>query len=176
MTEMRSPAGEIVQACLCGGDQEPGVGARQGGRATPQGGGGYQDVCTAPNGEKKSTAAPRVAPSPVPGAPTDRDPRLAELRAMGLQRSWIRVAEEIGVDALLAAWRILDADPSSSYDGTTLRVPLRSYKTFLKYQRNRYVEDLARRGLPPDEIRRRLLRQLGESVSIRHIKRLAAGG
>lgn len=95
---------------------------------------------------------------------------------MGLQRSWIRVAEEIGVDALLAAWRILDADPSSSYDGTTLRVPLRSYKTYLKYQRNRYVEDLARRGLPPDEIRRRLLRQLGESVSIRHIKRLAAGG
>lgn len=143
---------------------EQGVGARQEEAPHPTVGGGYQDVCTGMKFEKKSTTEKIDR----------RDPRLDDLRIMGLQRPWLLVAEEIGVDAMLAAWRILDADPSSSYDGTTLRVPLRSWRTYLRYQRNRYIDSLRNHGLAPQEIQKRLQRQLGERVSISHIKRLAA--
>lgn len=167
MAEKRSPRAENVQLSLLPQEDQTGVGARQAGEGTPAGGGGYQDVCAGQKFEKKTTAAEKN---------DRRDPRLDDLRAMGLQRPWLRVAEEIGVDATLVAWRILDADPSSSYDGTTLRVPLRSWKTFLRYQRNRYIESLRNHGLPPNEIQRRLQRQLGEVVSISHIKRLVSKG
>lgn len=155
----RSRCDENEQMTLPLGPFNPGVGARQAGSPPPVAGGGYQDVCTTENGEKK---------------PRRRDPRLDDLRTMGLQRAWIAVAEAIGVDATLVAWRILDADPQSSYDGTTLRVPLRSWRTYLRYQRNRYIDSLSSIGLPPQEIQRRLQRQLGEHVSLSHIKRLAA--
>lgn len=95
---------------------------------------------------------------------------------MGLQRAWVRAAEEVGVDAVLAIWRILDADPSSSYDGTTLRVPLRAWRTYLRYERNRYIEALRDLKLSPQEIKRRLARQLGEHISISHIRRVMGGG
>lgn len=145
---------------------DQGVGARQADPALPILGGGYQDVCTAVEFQKNARRAEKNAP---------RDPRLDDLRAMGLQRAWIRGAEEIGVDAVLALWRILDADPQSSYDGTTLRVPLRAWRTYLRYQRNRYIEQLRDIGHGPHEIQRRLARQMGERVSVSHIKRIMAG-
>jgi hypothetical protein len=95
---------------------------------------------------------------------------------MGLQRAWVRAAEEVGVDAVLTIWRILDADPASSYDGTTLRVPLRAWRTFLRYERNRYIDSLRSFGLSPREIQKRLVKQLGERISISHIRRVMGGG
>jgi hypothetical protein len=142
-----------------------GVGGRQTDTPIPWRGGGYLNECTPPEFSKKNAAIKKGM----------RDPRLDELQRMGLQRPWIEGAEALGVDAILTLWRILDADPSSSYDGTTLRVPLRAWRTYLRFQRNRYIEDLHRRKVAPDEIQRRLLRQLGEKVSISHIKRIAAG-
>jgi hypothetical protein len=94
---------------------------------------------------------------------------------MGLPRVWLRVAEAIGIDAFLATWRILDADPSTWHNETILRVRLRPYRSYLRYQRNRYIEALTAQGLKPEEIQRRLQRQLGESVSHRHITRLGKG-
>lgn len=164
MMEKRSTEDKNAQMTLLLDTDTAGVGARQAGSGLPPGGGGYQDVCIAANFEKKAADAKKNAP--------DRDPRLEDLRSMGLQRAWVRAAEEVGVDAILTIWRILDADPQSSYDGTTLRVPLRAWRTYLRYQRNRYIEQLRDMGCGPHEIQRRLNRQMGERVSIPHIKRI----
>ena len=165
MTEKRSSTAGNAQLSLLPGPEAQGVGARPVNPALQPQGGGYLDVCPASEFQKKPTAAEKTA---------RHDPRLDELRAMGLQRAWITAAEAVGVDAVLTIWRILDADPSSSYDGTTLRVPLRAWRTYLRYQRNRYIEILRDMGTSPQDIQRRLVRQLGERVSISHIKRLTA--
>jgi len=154
----RSSPGGIAEQ----GQAAQGVGGRQTGAPIPRLGGGYLDECTPPEISKKNAALEKKM----------RDPRLDELRRMGLQRPWIEGAEAIGVDAILMLWRILDADPSSSCDGTTLRVPLRSWKTYLRYQRNRLIEDLHRCHASPEEIQRRLLGQLGEKLSISHIREI----
>lgn len=162
--EKRSSSRESAQLPLALDHPDQGVGARQAPRPTPPGGGGYQDVCTVfefqkkpPTAEKKST----------------RDPRLDELRHMGLPRVWLQAAEAVGVDAFLKIWRIIDADPSSWHNDTSLRVRLRPYKSYLRYQRNRFIEALTVQGVKADEIKRRLRQQLGEDVSHRHITRLA---
>lgn len=94
---------------------------------------------------------------------------------MGLQRVWLDVADAIGADAFLTLWRILDADPSTQHNDTSLRISLRVYRSYLRFQRNRYIEALASQGVPVPEIKRRIERQLCETVSLRHITRLAAG-
>lgn len=103
------------------------------------------------------------------------DPRLHELDRMGLQRVWLDVAEEIGVDAFLSVWRIIDADPAARHKEGFLQINLKLYRSYLRFQRNRYIEALARKGLKPLEIQRNLVRQLRESVSLRHISRIAGG-
>lgn len=136
-----------------------GVGGRQGFAPPPDGGGGYQDICAVLNFDPNA-------------AQKKRDPRLDELSQMGLQRLWLVIAERIGVDNLLAMWRIIDADQSSIGDDGRLLVPIRSYSTFLRYQRNRYIESLDSMGLKPPEIQKKLKDQLCEQISIRHISRL----
>lgn len=158
MSETRSHEGEIAQLYLFPAQDDHGVGARQARPRPSAGGGGYQDVCTGHKSGKKTTP---------------RDPRLDELRRMGVQRVWVDIAERIGVDAFLVIWRIMDADPTCSVDGTMLRVPLRPYRAYLRYQRNRYIETLADEGLSPREIKARIEQQLGEKLHITHIRRLA---
>ncbi len=165
MIEKRSPEQESAQLQLLLDTQTPGVGARQTPPPFPHGGGGYLDICTAANFGKKTAGAEKNAPA--------RDPRLDDLQRMGLPRVWMLVAEAIGADAFLATWRILDSDPSSWHNETILRVRLRPYRSYLRYQRNRFIEALVSQGLKPDEIKRRLRMQLGEDVSDRHILRLA---
>lgn len=136
-----------------------GVGGRQTSRRPSRRGGGYLDKCTvlnfSPDVEQKK-----------------RDPRLDELREMGLQRVWLDVAEEIGVDALLKMWRILDRDQASIGDDGRILVPIRSYSTFLRYQRNRYIESLSNMGMKAKQIREKLKEQLCENISIRRLNRL----
>lgn len=167
MEEKRSQEHESAQLSLLPDYQTGGVGARQGAPALPPGGGGYQDVCTVLDFQKKPADSKKTGPA--------GDPRLDDLRRMGLPRVWLRVAEAIGTDAFLATWRILDADPSAWHNETILRIRLRPYRSYLRYQRNRYIEALTAQGLKPDEIQRRLQRQLGETVSHRHITRLGKG-
>lgn len=140
-------------------DMFGGVGGRQAKPRPPAGGGGYQNKCTVLNFDP--TAAEKM-----------RDPRLEELREMGLQRIWLEVAEKIGVDAFLAVWRILDSDQTSIENSGRLMVPIRAYSTYMRYQRNRYVESLSEIGLTPPQIRQKLKEQLCEQISIRHISRL----
>lgn len=155
----RNSEHETVKADTLQGDLFPGVGGRQGYTPPPAGGGGYPDICNVlnfdPSTEQKK-----------------RDPRLEELRQMGLQRMWLDVAEEIGVDAFLKIWRILDQDKSSIGDDGRLLVPLRSYRTYLRYQRNRYIEALFNKGLKPSEIQIKLRDQLCETITISHISKI----
>jgi len=139
------------------------VGGRQASSHPPAWGGGYQNICTVLNFEKNA-------------AQKKRDPRIDELRQMGLQRVWLDVAEVIGVDNLLKMWRILDSDQASIADDGRLLVPIRSYSTFLRYQRNRYIESLDGMGFKPPEIQKKLNDQLCEQISIRHISRLIQQG
>lgn len=147
----------------------PGVGARQAAPGLSTQGGGYQDVCTVLEFQKKSAGAEKTAPP--------RDPRIDDLRAIGVLPEWVRAAEEVGVDAVLTIWRIMDASPSAlAHGGASLRVSLPLYRTFLRYQRNRYIETLRDGGLSPHQIRTRLQRQFGERLSLSHIRRICARG
>ncbi len=167
MNEKRSPEAESAQLCLVLPGPVGGVGARQGGPGPGPGGGGYLDICTAPESPKKKAAEPQKDAA-------RRDPRLGDLESIGLKSVWLDVAEEIGVDSFLRVWRIIDADPCCDYGGSTLRVNIPLYRVFLRFQRNQYIRGLAGRKNSPRAIQRRLLRQFGEMVSLRHIKRIAA--
>lgn len=155
----RSSEHGIDSRCPHTPDMFGGVGARQITPRPPARGGGYQNKCTILNFDPQA-------------AEKKRDPRLEELREMGLQRVWLEVAEKIGVDAFLAVWRILDADQTSIDNYGRLMVPIRAYSTYMRYQRNRYVEALSAMGYTPPQIRQKLKTQLCEEISIRHISRL----
>lgn len=154
--ETTKPSGEEAAAA-------EGVGGRQTDPSPSQGGGGYLNICKILN----------FQPS---GEPKKIDPRLEELKKMGLQHVWIRVAEEIGFDAFLSVWRILDADPASYGGGGRLEIPLRAYSSYLRYQRNRYIETLTEMGCDAKQIRDRLKEQLRERISLRHISRIQKRG
>ncbi|OGT19460.1 MAG: hypothetical protein A2342_05875 [Gallionellales bacterium RIFOXYB12_FULL_54_9] len=157
--EKRNSEHETVSSGTHQPDLFDGVGGRQATPPSLSGGGGYQNICTVLNFEPEA-------------AKKKRDPRLEEFRQMGLQNVWLEVSEEIGVDAMLKMWRILDRDQSSIGDDGRLLVPIRSYSTFLRYQRNRYIESLNSMGLKPREIQEKLNAQLCERISLRHISRL----
>lgn len=158
-TEKRSSAAGIDQAQGGDGGLQQGVGGRQAEPPPPAGGGGYQDTC----GFFKFWPA---------AAPKKRDPRLDELSAMGMPRTWLQVAEAIGFDAFLQMWRILDAD-ESLHEDNMVKAYLRPYRSYLRFQRNRYIETLAALKVPCATIRDMLKRQLGEEISERHIFNLA---
>ncbi len=91
---------------------------------------------------------------------------------MGLPRTWLRVASAIGVDAFLAMWRILDSECGDIQPGEVLRVHLRRYRSYLRYQRNRLIESLYAEGKNPDEIKAHIRSVLSENVSPAHISRI----
>lgn len=157
--EKRSTAHGIGDGYSRQADLFGGVGGRQASPRQSRRGGGYQNKCTvlnfSPDAEQKK-----------------RDPRLDELREMGLRRVWLDVAEAIGMDNMLKLWRIIDASETRLGDDGEIRVPLRRYSSYLRYQRNRYIEELFKVGLKPKEIREKLNKQLCEKISLRHISRI----
>lgn len=127
---------------------------------TPAGGGGYQDKCSILNFGHPQKTAKKI------------DPRIEELRQMGLQAVWIDIAEDIGIDAFMRVWMILDADTTNIGDDGRIFVPIRSFKTYQRFQRNRYIEALDAIGKTPKEIKEILTSELCEVISLRHILRL----
>jgi hypothetical protein len=111
----------------------------------------------------------------LPGEGETRDPRLDELRTMGLQSVWLRIAAAVGVDAFLATWRILDAEPAFRSDDGGLDIRMRSFRSYLRFQRNRYIEALCSAGMTAKEIQDAVHRHLGERINIRHISRIKSG-
>ena len=122
--------------------------------------GGYLDICTG-------------FESPVGAAEKNaRDPRIDELREMGLGYHWIQAAERIGFSAFLELWQTLDEQLA----GDARRdVYVPQFRAFRAYQRNRFIRALSDEGLSPKEIRSRLQAELRESPSIRHILRVIGG-
>ncbi|SEO65951.1 hypothetical protein [Nitrosovibrio sp. Nv6] len=160
--EKRSSDGGIGASGQPADSPADGVGGRQASSPHPDRGGGYQNNCTVLNfglSEEKK-----------------RDQRLDELQKMGLQRIWIDIAEKIGVDNLLIAWRMLDSDQANHADDGRLLIPIRRYRTYIRYQRNRYIESLVEMNLSPREIKEKIERQLCEKISVRNILRISKRG
>lgn len=104
------------------------------------------------------------------------DARLAELIDIGLKACWLAVAKLVGYDAFVALWRRWSGDPSLRDRNGMIRLRLRTFRTYERYQRNRYIETLVAAGLKPSDISAALDKDLGEKLSDRHLKRLAAAG
>jgi hypothetical protein len=101
------------------------------------------------------------------------DPRLAELQAVGLPTHWQRVAEQIGVDAFLLTWQLLDEADSVRDDCGRVHIP--SFAGWIRHQRNLMIVAWARKGLEAREIQKRLVDSLGYDLSVRYIKKLMRG-
>lgn len=138
-----------------------GVGARQADLWTDGGVGGYLNECT----DSKLL----------------EEAKLRELADMGLPSVWIRVATAIGYDNFLQMWRILETaaefrEIRRSENESMIEVQLRRYTSFKRYQRNRWIEEMARHNLPNAAIQQAVKQHLGEKLDRSHIRRLAKPG
>lgn len=133
------------------------VGARQAPLRLPGGGGGYQDVYT-------SRGAAVGAPAPA------ADPRLAELRRVGLPRIWIAIAQAIGFDAFMAAWQIL---MQHGHVDDRNRVVVPNLQRYLRFQRNQLIRQLVAEGCGIEEVQEHVREATGEILSESHIRRAA---
>lgn len=89
---------------------------------------------------------------------------------MGMSAHWVGVAEVIGFDAFLQLWRFLDSRPQLLHDSGQLKLWLRRYSAYQRFQRNRYIETLARAGYSARQIRRLLEDRLCESMTERNVQ------
>lgn len=137
-----------------GHEDVQGVGARQPEAHAPAGGGGYLDECTTPQ--------------------VWADVKLRELADMGLPRVFLDVAVAIGYDNFLTMWKILDADYErrDNTDGRMIEIEMRRFRSFRRFQRNRFIESLAP-FMECEAIRDRVEDELGENLSLHHVRRLA---
>ena len=142
---------------MFGGPPSPGVGARHTDPDPSGRGGGYQDDCGSQNFGRD-------------------DPRFEELKRMGLPRAWLMVAQCIGFDQWLEVWRMLSSADFDSWirreTGGTRMPQLRPYDAYLRFQRNRYIEGLAERGMKASEIQRAVARNLREPLAGKHIRKI----
>jgi hypothetical protein len=156
--EKRSPSPAHEPSDLFGTPSPAPLGGRQGDRPQPLGGGGSPDECSGSN-----AAVRRVAPAAT-------DPRIEQLRRMGLGRPWAAVARTIGFDAFVAAWRVLDSMPEVLDERHRVCVP--AFSTFLRFQRNQVIRDMHTRGHSNAQIAQHLRQRLGETISDYHIARV----
>ncbi len=77
----------------------------------------------------------------------------------------------------MTMWKIFDADPSLRDQGpSAMRIIMKPYGAWERYQRNRYVEHLFDAGLDDAEVGRRLDKQLRDPLKesmIRHLRNRA---
>jgi len=127
-----------------------GVGGRQADGPTDQRGGGYLDICN----EKKHGFA---------------DPRRADLVDL-VPDHWLAVADQIGVDNFLLTWQLLSENDSIQDNFGRVHIP--NFSAWLRYQRNRLISTLARRGDSAQDIHETLKKRLGYDLSFGHIRDL----
>jgi hypothetical protein len=114
---------------------------------------------------RKARAARRPRPH-LAGSP---DPRMRELVEMGMPGHWLAVARIVGYDAFVQMWRYLSSLDRLREDMITT-LTLRNFRTYEKYQRNRYIETLARSGLRPAQIRQAIKADLDETLSLDRVE------
>lgn len=153
MDETRSAAHAGAQVDWVNDALTQGVGARHRHEPATAGGGGYLDECTQPQ--------------------LWADARLRELTDMGLPKVWLEVAHDLGYEPFMRMWRRLDAAVEMRSEAESMiEVQLRRYSSFQRYQRNRFIEALADMGLTGREIRERVSSEVGENLSLSHIRRI----
>ena len=99
---------------------------------------------------------------------SDADPRLEELRRIGLPRVWMAVALQLGFDAFMSLWQVLMRE---GHVDDRNRVVVPNYSRYLRFQRNQLIRELDDEGLTADEIRRHLRKVTGQELDITHIRR-----
>lgn len=132
-----------------------GVGGRHENRSHPHQGGGYPDICS-----DFGAAVGTVA--------SGADPRLEELRRIGLPRVWMAVALQLGFDAFMRLWQVLMRE---GHVDDRNRVVVPNYSRYLRFQRNQLIRELDEEGLSADEIRLHLRKVTGQALDITHIRR-----
>lgn len=110
------------------------------------------------------------------GAAQAADPRFEELRRIGLPAAWLLVAETIGFDAWLEVWRRLSSEDFNDWvrrdTGGTRMPTLRSFDSYLRFQRNRYIEALGARGMSVAQVARAVARNLREPLDEKHVAKI----
>lgn len=91
---------------------------------------------------------------------------------MGMPDVWLRVAQAIGSQNFIRMWAILGTDPAVQAPDGGIGIKLRPFRSYLRFQRNRYIEELHRRGWDWRQIHAEIEVQLGENLSPRHIARV----
>lgn len=163
MSEKRNTKAETAQPDLFGAPppgpgahQRGEVGARQAAPEPPLGGGEYLEMCGTQN--------------------FCSDPRFNDLRTIGLPKAWLVVAETVGFDAFLEVWRRLSSMEFSEWvrrDTGGTRMPmLRSFDSYLRFQRNRYIEALGNRGMSVAQVARAVARNLREPLDEKHVAKI----
>ncbi len=139
-----------------GGDQagSGGVGARRERSAAELSGGGYQDICS-------DFAAG------VQGGERG-DPRLDELRRIGLPRVWMAVALQIGFDPFMRLWQVLMRE---GHVDDRNRVVVPNYSRYLRFQRNELIRELDDDGWDAAQIQKHVLQVTGQDLDITHVRR-----
>ena len=132
-----------------------GVGARHKETPITSEGGGYLDIYPDSKFSKKNS---------------DCDPRLDELREIGLPKPWLDIAGEIGFDALLSVWHSLSSYASDQDNRHYVYVP--RFSRWTRRQRNMTISALSETGLSNKLIQIKIKNEVGEIVSIAHIKRI----
>lgn len=141
-----------MQLDWVGHDDAQGVGARQPEAHAPGRGGGYLDECTTPQ--------------------VWADVKLRELADMGLPRVFLDVASAIGYDNFLTMWRILDSAVELRSDSDSMiELQMRRFRSFQRYQRNRFIEALAP-FLSESEIHAKVTAELGENITRKHLHKI----
>lgn len=139
---------------------QAGVGGRQTRPRPPARGGGYQHECR----------PGRSGVGAAGGAAANDDPRIEELRRIGIGRVWLRVANAIGFEAFMVAWQVLASDHAVLDDRSRVLVP--SPTRYTRYQRNLLIKQLDEAGKGPREIVGEIKRVLGEQINENHVQRL----
>lgn len=142
---------------------QQGVGARHEDALVPQQGGGYLSSCSA-SGAPLGAAAPAAGDQLV-----ERDPRIEELRLMGVRPLWVKVADRVGFEAFIEVWRTLSDNQELLDERNRITVP--TFLTYHWFQRNQVIRSLAGEGLRPSEISERMTRVHKRQVSTAVVRR-----
>ncbi|MBF0453652.1 MAG: hypothetical protein HQL72_02405 [Magnetococcales bacterium] len=136
------------------GGSGAGVGGRQEDTSSPLRGGGYQDICT--------------ILKPDPG----NDPRIRELKQLGLNPCWIEIAETVGYEDFLKIWRILDRKNLHTGGRENSRITIPLFSRLVRQQRNQVLRTMAAEGATLQELIACSVNQFGMSITWRSVYRI----
>ncbi len=102
-----------------------------------------------------------------------RDPRLDDLKKMGLHKTWQNIAAAIGMDNFLAMWRMLSEDSQfTATNSGRIKADLRNYSSYKRMVRDRYILCLYDAGYSYREITEKITQSLGLQIREDNVVRI----